>query len=140
MNTTVITNASITTNVLPGHLRSGALPKRFPGLFLIYEMTTYNYMGKFAESYSGGYWEYINLSNGGFYMSLKSTARFRLTVDSNGFVGEMSADGASLVANLYTLCHLANQHKLDHLIQMYHALRDYAVEHPEAGLILGAID
>lgn len=135
-------SATSTINALPvqGHLRSRTLPARFPGLFLVFEMSVYNYMDKFVKSYSGGYWEYFELSNGGFYMSLKSYQSFRVEIDSNCFEGTLSADAASLVANLFVYCQLANQHELDYLIEGFHKLRDYARLHPEGHLILSAID
>lgn len=131
---------SIQASPVPGYLRSSTLPKRFPGLFLVFEMYVYNHMDKFAKSYSGGYWEFMELSNGGFYMSLQSHKLFQVEVETNSFEGTMSSDAASLVANLFTYCRLANQHELDYLIRGFHLLRDYACEHPEGRLILSAID
>ena len=140
MSTATTIESSINATPIPGHLRARTLPMRFPGLFLVFEMTVYSYMDKFAKSYSGGYWEYIELSNGGFYMSLNSDQSFRVDVDSNCFEGTMSANAASLVANLFTYSQLANQHKLDYLIEGFHVLREYACIHPEGKLILAAID
>ncbi len=140
MSTATAITPSITATTVPGHLRLRTLPTRFPGLFLVFEMSVFNYMDKFVKSYNGGYWEYIELSNGGFYMSLNSDKSFNLTVDSNGFEGTMSADAASLVVNLFVYCQLANQHELDYLIEGFHALREFACLHPEANLILAAID
>lgn len=130
----------IKASLVPGHLRSTTLPKRFPGLFLVFEMTVHCYMDKLVKPCSGGYWEYIELSNGGFYMSLISNQSFRVEVDSNCFEGTMSANAASLVANLFAYRQLANQHKIDYLIEGFHTLRRYACMHPEGNLILAAIE
>jgi len=133
--------ATIQPIIVPGHLRASTLPKRFPGMFLVYESLVYSYMEKFSSDYSGGYWEFVELSNGGFYMSLKSNSRVYLEIDTNGFEDEMTADAASVVINLFVQCHLAHQHdELDSLIDMYYALRNYACEHTEASKILKAID
>jgi hypothetical protein len=140
MSTALSTKPAINAIPVPAHLRAQTLPKRFPGLFLVFEMNVYNYIDKFAKAYTGGYWEFIDLSNGGFYMALQSHKSFHVEVASNSFEGTMSADAASLVANLFTYCHLANQHELDYLIKGFHALRDYASEHLEGRLILSAID
>jgi CRISPR/Cas system endoribonuclease Cas6 (RAMP superfamily) len=140
MSAAVASTSSIVATVVPGHLRAATLPKKFPGMFLVFESLVYRYLEVFSEDYNGGYWEFIELSNGGFYMSLQSASRFYLTVSSNGFEGEMTADATSVVVNLYALCQLANQHKTDCLIDMYHALHSYACEHPEASRIIGAID
>lgn len=140
MSNALLSTPIISASLVPGHLRSKTLPKRFPGLFLVFEMTVYSYMDKFVKSCSGGYWEYIELSNGGFYMSLSSDQSFRVEVNRNCFEGTMSANAASLVANLFAYGQLANQHKLDYLIEGFHALRRYASMHPEGKLILAAID
>lgn len=140
MSNAAINHETITATPVLGHLRSATLPRKFPGLFLVFEMTVFNYMDKVANSYRGGYWEFIDLSNGGFYISLKSDKSFKIEIDSNYFEGILSADAASLVVNLFTYSQLANQHKLDYLIEGFHALRDYALLHPEGHLILAAID
>ncbi len=131
---------SIIATPVPGHLRMQTLPKRFPGLFLVFEMNVYRYMDKLTGSYSGGYWEYMELSNGGFYMSLKSDTRFQVSVSGNHFEGSMSADAASLVANLFTYSQLAFAHQLESISDGYHALRDYVGCHPESAAIFSAID
>ncbi|QEY16021.1 antirestriction protein [Cellvibrio sp. KY-GH-1] len=139
---TVLSPATSAINAIPvpGHLRMQTLPRRFPGLFLVFENNVYDHMNKFAKSYKSGYWEFIELSNGGFYMSLKSDKKFFVEIDSNYFEGTMSADAASLVANLFVYSRLAEQHNLDYLIEGFHALYEYARLHPEGQLILSAIN
>lgn len=140
MCTAAISQSKIVTTVVPGHLRAATLPKRFPGMFLVFESLVYRYFEVFSEDYRRGYWEYIDLSNGGFYMSLKSNSRFYLTVASKGFEAEMTADAASLVVNMFAVGQLANEHRTGYLIELYHLLRDFASEHPESSRILGATD
>ncbi len=132
----------ISATPVPGHLRIETLPKRFPGLYLVFEMNVYKNMERLAPAYaqSSGYWEFIELSNGGFYMSLKSSAEFRVSVPGNYFEGCMSADAASLVANLFTYSQLAFEHHLDYICDGYRMLRDYVSLHPEARAIFSAID
>lgn len=132
--------STIKKHIVPGHLRASTLPNKFPGLYMVYESLVFRYLELFSSSYEGGYWDFVELSNGGFYMSLRSSQPFHLFIASNGFDGEMSADAASVVVNLFAQCQLANQHELDSLIDMYHALRGYASEHSEARQILRAID
>jgi hypothetical protein len=76
MSTATAITPSITATTVPGHLRARTLPNRFPGLYLVFEMNIFRYMDKFVKSYNGSYWEYIELSNGGFYMSLSSNKSF----------------------------------------------------------------
>lgn len=140
MSVAVNQNSTIQKTVVPGHLRASTLPKRFPAMFLVYESLVYRYLEIFSNDLQTGYWEFVELSNGGFYMSLQSPKTFHLYIPSSGFEGEMSADAASVIVNLFAQCHLANQHELDGLIGMCHALREYAREHAEACLIRKAID
>ena len=130
----------IIASIVPSHLRARTLPTRFPRLYLTFEMSVFNYMSTFSKSYGGGYWEYFDLSNGGFYMSLQSSKSFLVEITSNDFTGTMSADAASLVVNLFVYCQLANRHKFDYLIKGFHALRQFSLTHPESTLILSAID
>lgn len=140
MSFTTATESSINASSVPSHLRAGTLPRRFPGLFWVFEMSVFNYMDTFVKSYKGGYREFIDLSNGGFYMSLQSDESFFVEINGNDFAGTKSADAASLVANLFVYCQLAHQHQLDYLIEGFHALRKFALIHPESKLILSAIN
>lgn len=135
-------NASpqIIATVVPGQLRMRTLPRRFPNLYLVFESLVYSYMECFSEGYKGGSWEFYDLSNGGFYMSLSSDRVFNVEVTSNRFEGQLSADAASIVANLFALCHMANAHKQEYLTELYYELKDYAGLHPESMQILRAID
>jgi hypothetical protein len=52
----------------------------------------------------------------------------------------MSADAAGIVVTLFALCQLSAETEQDGIVELYHALRDFAAEHAEAGLIFSAID
>lgn len=133
-------SSTIVASPVPGHLRVATLPNKFSDLFLEFESLVYQNMDAISKDYKGGYWEYIELSNGGFYMSLRCTSQFHVQVSSNGFVGDLSADAASIIVNLYVLCRLANSYELDYLSEMFYALREFACEHFESNAILRAID
>lgn len=133
-------SVGITKTIVPGHKRSSALPDRFPGLFLVYEMLVYRYKETFCQDYSGGYWDFVELSNGGFFMSLRSSQPCKLIIPANGFEGVMTAEAASIVINIFALSRLAKEHKMGFLIDMYYALRDFACDHQESYQILSAIE
>jgi hypothetical protein len=57
-----------------------------------------------------------------------------------GFEGQMSADAAGITACLFALSHLSFQIQHENIENHYHQLRDCALEHAEAGVILAAID
>ena len=98
------------------------------------------YLDKLSVDYKGGYWEFYELSNGGWYMAPSGEQRYQMRWDGNHYEGEMSADAAGITASLYALCELANTTEEDSLIQAYHWLREYAAQHPEWEEIYQAID
>jgi hypothetical protein len=73
-------------------------------------------------------------------MAPSSDKQFNIDVSGNGFTGELSANAAGIVASLFALCYLANRFGDDKSINQYHWLREFAIEHAEASLIMRAID
>lgn len=132
---------SILEEKVPGNLRGNFLPRKIPKVFIQYESMVYHYMDEFCKDYAGGFWDFFTLSNGGFYMSLQSEKTLSICIDSNYFEGNLSANAASIVVNLFVFCHLANSFPDDESLgDYYYALRDFSRNHPEASLILSAID
>ena len=84
-------------------------------------------------------WRFFELSNGGFYMTPPEEA-YDLVVDSNGFQGRMSADAAGITVCLFAFSHLSFLYTIDVFSRHFHQLREFAQDHPEAGLIFAAID
>ena len=97
-----------------------------------------------SEDYSGSYWHFYTLTNGGFYLAPTSDKLMHISVEGNRFDGEMSADAAGIVATLFALGQLAGEvqgtDSGDVLIDRYYFLRDFALDHAEARLIFKAID
>ncbi len=120
--------------------RMQLLPRHFGRDMLTVEYAVYAFMRKLNSEYRGGYWTFFELSNGGFYMAPEGEATFNISVDGNGFDGSMSADAAGITACLFALSHLSFQVRNDSIANHYHQLRDFALEHAEAGAILAAID
>lgn len=108
------------------------------------ETLVFNWLDRLSEDYNGGYWHFYRLSNGGFYLAPDSDKSMRISVEGNGFDGEMSADAAGIVATFFALSQLTGAvqgtEAGDTLIDRYFFLRDFAAEHVEAGLIFRAID
>jgi len=95
-----------------------------------------------GHEYRGGLWKFFTLSNGGFYMSPDFDGLFTVSCE-NGFSGPMSADALGITACLYAYSHLSftdNEALAEVCARHYHWLREYALDHPEAGGILAAID
>jgi hypothetical protein len=105
------------------------------------ELFVYAVTSKLSEDYSGGYWHFYTLTNGGFYMAPDSDGQFAV-ISENGFEGFMSADALGVTACLYAYSHLSfgQGEFAETCAQHYHWLREYMFEHAEAGDILRTID
>jgi hypothetical protein len=147
---TMINNASdssaITRSLIAEAVRMDATHTLFGLHFpLRLEPTVFNMAGMLSEQYQGGSWEFYALSNGGFYMApchaQKPDKGFAVTSE-NGFAGPMSGDALGMTACLYAYSHLSfAQNSFGELCaKHYHWLREYALDHSEAGAIFAAID
>jgi hypothetical protein len=116
------------------------LPKHFGRHMLTVEYAIYDFMRQLSSAYTGGSWAYFELSNQGFYMAPQATNRFPISVDGNGFQGELSSDAAGITACLYAMSHLSFRIRSSSIAAHFHWLRDFALQHPEASSILAAID
>jgi hypothetical protein len=138
-------NQPVTASLVASNRRLTFLPTYFgPRLMMRGESLVYAWLRRLSEDYNGGFWNYYELSNGGFYLAPELTGRLCLEVDGNGYSGELSADAAGIVATLFTLGQLAADNQgtdvADVLIDRYHFLRDFARDHAEAAEIFRAID
>jgi hypothetical protein len=106
------------------------------------EPVVYTITDRIAEDYHGGFWDFWELSNFGFYMSPGSDKRFNVSCD-NGYDGAMSSDALGITVCLYAYSNLSfgtESQFTNTCAQQYHWLRDYALDHDEAGGILRAVD
>jgi len=113
---------------------------RFP---LQIEPSIYRITETITKAYDGGYWNFFELNNNGFYMAPATDKQFQVCCQ-NGFEGNLSADALGITACLYVYSYqsFSNQESFAQICaQQYHWLREYMVlEHEEANAILGAID
>ncbi len=131
----------ISASVVPDHARMAFLPRVFGARHhAIGESAVFNWMKSLCPAYSGGFWDFVDLSNGGFYLRLRTDKpQLDLRVEGNGYEGELSPDAASIVATMFAVNELV-WGGADHLDEAFYKLREYAIQHPEASRILGAID
>jgi hypothetical protein len=95
-----------------------------------------------SSDYHGGYWEFYELGNGGFYMAPESEMPYRV-VCPNGYEGTLSGDALGITACLYAYSHLsftAAESVARVYAQQYHLLREYAMDHAEVDAIVAATD
>lgn len=138
--------ANITLLKFPEENLFDFLPKLFGKYFVQGESIVYKVMREQCAEYTGGHWNYYELSNGGLFMALSSEEPVTLKIASNGFSGSMSAIAAGVVVTMYALNYLGNalyetnEDLAQQFFEAQHLLRNYALEHPEHVSILGAID
>ena len=128
--------------LVPEARRMAFLPALFsPALMLIGERTVYQFMSWLApDDYTGGLWHFHERDGQPLFMSPDADKRFRIFCETNGYMGEVSAEAAGIIATLFALSHLSFQHEADQLSEAYMRLYEFAGDHPEAGEIFKAID
>lgn len=133
---------TITMTVVPNSKRPAFLPEKTGAAYLAFETALYGMADNLSRDYEGGYWEFCELSNGGFYCYPATEKDFGC--DSlNGFECRKSADAFGITATLFALnCAMDGQSgsTLEKLVDGYYRLRDYAAEHEEATQIFRMID
>lgn len=128
--------------LVPEDRRASFLPDLFgPWHFILAEHTVYNFMAWLSpRDYSGGFWVFYALEAKPLYLVPTSKPRYRITCDTNGYEGEVSADAAGIIATLFTLSHLSFKYDADVFADGYGRLYAFASRHPEALEIFRAID
>jgi hypothetical protein len=131
--------------LVPEHQREDFLPELFGSRqFFLAELLVYDWMARTCPTYSGGHWLFYRVdSQGAGYMAPSIDSPVQVWIEGNGFVGDMSVDAAGIVVTLFTLSHLSFSARGDDqelLVSRYHALREFALAHPEARAIFAAID
>jgi hypothetical protein len=132
---------AITATRVPDTKRLEFLPRHFGRLMLKVENYIYNRFRVLCPAYSGGYWEFHDLSNGGCYLA-PSGERYHIVQPGNHFDDTVSADAAGIIITLYAMSELAFEYgdRVEVFAERLHQLREFASTHAEAALILRAID
>jgi hypothetical protein len=131
----------ILATLVPDTQRLDFLPRHFGRQMMTVEQHLYSRLSELSQDYTGGYWNFYDLSNGGCYLAPTAPERLRIVVQGNDFEGTMSADAAGITATLFTLSELSFRfQRAEVLGTRFHQLRDFAADHSEAALIFRAID
>ncbi len=130
----------IASAVVPDELRLNFLPCFLGRHYAQGESLVYAWAGRLCAAYRGDHWNFITLTNGGFYMAPAESGRVAVRWHLNGYSDMMGADAFGVTVTLYALCHLAEMKRDDTIIDRYHQLREFASQHVEAANILRAID
>mgnify|MGYP006075742859 CR=1 FL=1 len=116
------------------------LPEHLPKAYLLFEKHCFRSMEIICNSYNGGYWDFFNLSNGGFYIAPTEIESYQICVIDNYFDGILSAKATGIVTTLFALNALSWETKSSHVIDKYELLIAFAKQHKECKLIFSAID
>ena len=137
------TESSITRDLIPERQRADLVDSLF-GLSFPLQLEPYVYAtaSSLSSDYWGAYWKFHSLSNGGFYMAPDEDQDFNVKC-ANGYEGAMSADAFGITCCLYAYSHLSFTASGDIArvyVRLYHALREYAMEHTDVAAIVAATD
>lgn len=136
---------TITADLIKGKQKLKFLPRHFNRYMLVAETAIYEKLTKFCKSYSGGVWNFYDLSNGGFYLAPDIEELLPIFIDTNDFEDTVSADAAGIICTLFVLNEMswatANFSEISqNFAKAYHLLRDYIECHPEFIKIWRALD
>jgi hypothetical protein len=133
---------NITAKIVPVPQRMDVADKHFGIRFpLTVEPMIFQFATQLAPAYSGGYWNFYQINNGGFFMAPNLDQSFHVIAD-NGYEGTMSAEALGVTACLYAFSNLSFGEGAfgQTCTERYHQLYGYAMQHPDANSIHAAID
>ncbi|EPL2412983.1 antirestriction protein ArdB [Klebsiella pneumoniae] len=136
----------ITARYISENARMNFMPAAFRGAFFSADHFIQPFLNRYAKDYQGGYWEYLQASNGAFFMEAPQPLWLSLP---NYFEGECSAREVGIIVCLYAysyFCGLAYEEGKAELNETmanrYHLLREYVntLENESQNRIYRAID
>ncbi|HDU5326808.1 TPA: antirestriction protein [Klebsiella pneumoniae subsp. pneumoniae] len=136
----------ITARYISENARMNFMPAAFRGAFFSADHFIQSFLNRYAKDYQGGYWEYLQASNGAFFMEAPQPLWLLLP---NYFEGECSAREVGIIVCLYAysyFCGLAYEEGKAELNETmanrYHLLREYVntLENESQNRIYRAID
>jgi len=137
-----MTTSTITNSLVPESERMKIVDGLFGMAYMLkLEPAVFSIAEALAEEYTGGYWEFHDLSNGGFYMAPQHETELTVSCE-NGFEGKLSPDAFGIAVCLYAFSELSfvGDRMAQTFAQQYHLLREYVAQHMEARAIYRAID
>lgn len=130
----------IIAHEIPEMNRLNFLPRHLNKAYIKFEMTIYTVMLNFCPDYKGGYWDYFDLSNSGFYMAPLDKRQYRLIIKDNGFDRFLSADASGIVVTTFALNRIIEQTKSNDYLEKKLLLLEFVKQHKESAQIFAAID
>ncbi|EPL6454024.1 antirestriction protein [Providencia rettgeri] len=136
-------NLFIHANVVPLSARSNFWQTHFGAVkgFATFEVVIFTIMGQLCDEYTGGYWEFCTLPNGGAFiypdLDHEKLALFNM---HNGNEAELSPEAAGVAVCLMLYSQWSFRTESELLVNRFYQLRDYAIQHSESSAIFHLID
>ena len=86
----------VLATLVPDAQRLDFLPRHFGRHMMTVEQHLYARLSDLSQDYSGGFWNFYDLSNGGCYLAPTAPDQFRIVVQGNDFEASLSADATEL--------------------------------------------
>ncbi|HEQ1858320.1 TPA: antirestriction protein [Providencia alcalifaciens] len=133
----------ISIKTVPNHQRTHFWQSHFGTVkgFATFEVVIFTIMGQFCDEYTGGYWQYCTLPNGGAFI-YPDLIPEKLTLFNmhNGNEAELSPEAAGVAICLMLYSQWSFRTESEVLVERFYQLRDYAIQHPESSAIFHLID
>lgn len=137
-------SASITATIVPHDRRSGFLSRYLGSGAFVGEMMLFQIFDRLCASYQGGFWEFVELSNGSMFLYPNlGDVKLDCAWPDNFSSEKVSPEAAGITATLMVLSHLSFRLKgdaLEKVCMLYENLREYAYQHPESSSIIALTD
>ncbi|OFA00204.1 antirestriction protein [Duganella sp. HH101] len=130
----------ITATLLSPAARLQALPRHFGPLFTTVENCVYDTMRHLCAAYRGDFWDFYELSNGGFYMVPTGADHYRLFCPGNGYEGTLSAEATGLAVCAMAYSQLSFWPDGGRIAEDYYRLRDYIATHAAVRQLYDVLD
>ncbi|EML1874672.1 TPA: antirestriction protein [Proteus mirabilis] len=141
MNNT--TEPAIAMTLIPDEQRLDFWLNHFGGVkgWTTFEVVIFTIMGQFCDEYTGSYWEYCTLPNGGaFIYPDLSPEKLTLFNMHNGNEAKLSPEAAGIAVCLMLYSQWSFRTESELLVERFYQLRDYAIQHAESSAIFHLID
>lgn len=136
----------ITSSIVPAQERFRFYPS-ITANYQYLEQAVYHFSDRFITDYSGGYWEFVTLDNGGKFAYPEMGESVAVNNAYNRTSASLSKEAAGICIWLITLSncaisayHHGNSAELESLSEHHVLLMDYAREHAEWESIALVID
>lgn len=133
----------ITTALVPEQMRLTITVQHFKQYFPFkIEPAIYHIARLLCPGYQGAFWDFYITSNNGFFMVPVINEPVHIICE-NGYEGQISKEAFGIIVCMYAYSHLSfiKDFALAAMTsEHFHSLRDFALQHAEAGAILEAID